>query len=254
MDPVSTENWKSVKLDRSDARALHEQLTDRLLYEFLPKRDVGDRIPTEHEIVEILGVSRVTVRRAIDTLVKRGILVRRRGKGTFVARAKPKIVYEIDRIGPFLDAIAASGETAEALLLDFNWVHGESVPSCFPPRSSALVYSRVYVTEGAPHALLQISVPQRIGEHISRADASSSGIYKLLRERVGAIPARANFSISTEMPNADLVRKLKTSPTSPLLVVERTSYDAKGVAIENTIHYLLPEVYRLNVNITSFKN
>jgi GntR family transcriptional regulator len=209
----------------------------------------GQQIPTEEAICQTYGLSRVTVRRAIQTLVDQGLLIRRQGKGTFLAPPKPRITYEIDRLGPFMDAFASSSEPVSARLIDFRWISGKQVPECFGTASSVLLYERIYETAGAPHGFLQITMPPSLGERVSRADAASNGVYQILREKLGVEPFRASFNISSELPDAALAARLAVSPTTPLLSLERISYDAQNVAIERTIHHLLPEVYKLSVNV-----
>ncbi|SHG60082.1 GntR family transcriptional regulator [Bradyrhizobium erythrophlei] len=240
---------ESFELERGNPRALHEQLSDRLKSEFLSTYSSGQQIPTEEAICQSYGLSRVTVRRAIQTLVERGLLIRRQGKGTFLARPKPRITYEIDRLGPFMDAFASSSEPVSASLVDFKWATGKQVPKCFSTSSSVLVYERIYQTAGTPHGFLQITMPAFLGERVGRADAAENGVYQILREKLGIEPFRASFNISTELPDAALAAHLVVSPTTPLLSLERISYDAQDVAIERTMHHLLPEVYQLSVNV-----
>jgi GntR family transcriptional regulator len=240
---------ESVELRREDPRALHEQLSARLRADFLSAHPPGQQIPTEEAICQTYNLSRVTVRRAIQTLVDQGLLIRKQGKGTFLAPPRPRITYEIDRLGPFMDAFAASGEQVAAHLVDFYWGTEKQVPACFPPAKSVLLYERLYETAGNPHGYLKIAIPAHLGEHISRADTANSGVYRILREKVGVEPYRASFNISSELPDHTLATRLKVSPTTPLLSLERISYDAKGEALERTVHHLLPEVYKLSVNV-----
>lgn len=250
MKPKSNRQPKGAALARDNARPLHEQLSGRLRAELLFAYRAGDQIPTEEAIGGTYGLSRVTVRRAIQTLVDSGVLIRRQGKGTFVAAPKPRITCEIDRLGPFMAAFAASGENVSVRLFDFAWVSGEQVPAKFEGHENALIYNRVYNTEGAPHASLRIALPGPLGEKVSRGDAAKMGIYQILQEKVGVTPWRANFLISSELPDAQLAERLRVSPTTPLLMLERVSFDKKGNVIEQTIHHLLPEVYKLSVNVT----
>lgn len=236
-------------LDRDNARALHEQLSDRLRTELLSSRQADEQIPTEKEIGEIFGLSRITVRRAIQTLVEQGVLIRRQGKGTFIARPKPRIVYHIDRFGPFMAAFANTEEKVSVKLLDFAWVKGEAVPRAFKGEQSALAYDRLYETDGIPHALICVTLPGRLGDRVTRTDASTMGVYQILQERLRVPPVRASVDISSELPDASLARKLRVSPSSPLLRIERVSYDQKGAVIESTTHHLLPEVYKVSVNV-----
>ena len=239
------------ELERGHPRALHEQLSDRLTSELLSAYSAGQQIPTEQAIGQNYGLSRVTVRRAIQTLVDRGLLIRRQGKGTFLAHPKPRITYEIDRLGPFMDAFASSSEPVSAHLVDFRWASGKDVPDCFGTASSVLLYQRIYETAGVPHGFLQITLPAFLGERVTRADTALNGVYKILREKLGVEPVRASFNISSELPDAALAARLAVSPTTPLLALERISYDAQDVAIERTIHHLLPEVYKLSVNVAA---
>jgi len=236
-------------LRRGDPRALHEQLSARLRAEFLSSYPPGHQIPTEEAICQTYSLSRVTVRRAIQTLVDQGLLIRRQGKGTFLAQPRPRITYEIDRLGPFMDAFATSDEEVRAHLVDFYWGTEKQVPACFAPAKSVLLYERVYETGGTPHGFLQIAIPAHLGEHISRADTAQIGVYQILKEKVGVEPYKASFNISSELPNQTLAARLGVSSTTPLLLLERISYDAKGSVLERTVHHLLPEVYKLSVNV-----
>jgi GntR family transcriptional regulator len=244
-----TTTGEAANLRRGDPRALHEQLSARLRTEFLATHPPGEQLPTEEAICQTYGLSRVTVRRAIQTLVDQGLLIRRQGKGTFIAPPRPHITYEIDRLGPFMDAFAASGEQVTAHLVDFYWGTEKQVPECFAPAESVLLYERLYETGGTPHGFLQIAIPPHLGERISKADTACLGVYQILRERLGVEPYRASFNISSALPDHILAGRLGVSPTTPLLSLERISYDAKGEAVERTIHYLLPEVYKLSVNV-----
>lgn len=129
---------------RQSPRALHEQLTDRLRAELASGYRAGDRIPTEGAIMQAHHLSRVTVRRALQTLVDDGVLVRRQGKGTFLAGQRPRVVHRIDRFGPFLDAFSASGVQVEVTLLDFRWEAPEVLPAVLRAgQRKALAYDRL---------------------------------------------------------------------------------------------------------------
>jgi GntR family transcriptional regulator len=236
------------KLERGTARALHEQLSDWLKSEFRARYAPGDQIPTEDEICRTYSLSRVTVRRAIQTLVDGGLLLRRQGKGTFLNQPLPHIVYEIDRFGPFMDALAAFGDQNAVHLLSYDWVSGKDVPACFGDETRALNYARLYETAGTFHAYLQLSLPGRIADRVSRSDTASMGVYQILRERLGIMPARATFTIDTKLPEPQLAQQMRVSPASPLLVLERISHDADDNVIERSIHHLLPDIYQLRVS------
>ncbi len=235
---------------RQSPRALHEQLTDRLRAELAAGYRPGDRVPTEEQIMRAHGLSRVTVRRALQTLVDEGLLVRRQGKGTFLAGRRPRVAHRIDHFGPFLDAFTASGVEVDVTLLDFRWEAAGALPGGFGARKGkALVYDRLYSTDGFAHALNRITLPGLLGEAVTPRHAEAMGVYQILREVLGITPARAEFEIISELPDIALARSLRISPSTPLLVLDRTSFDSGGRAVEHTRHHLLPEVYRLVFDI-----
>jgi GntR family transcriptional regulator len=240
---------KLSRLRRADPRALHEQLSVQLRADVVKNVSAGEQIPTEEAISQAYSVSRVTVRRAIQTLVDQGLLIRRQGKGTFTAAPRPRVTYEIDRLGPFMDAFATSGIKATARLIDFFWSSEEPVTRCFGTSEPALVYERLYETDGIPHGYLKIAIPGPLAERVSRADAETKGVYEILRKRGRIAPVRASFSISSELPDAALAKHLRVSRATPVLSVDRISYSAEGEPIERSLHYLLPDVYKLSVNV-----
>ncbi|GAA5266614.1 GntR family transcriptional regulator [Acidiphilium sp. MT5] len=235
-------------LKRQDSVALHEQLSAELRIEIFASYRPGDQIPTEEEIGARYKLSRVTVRRAIQTLVDQGVLVRRQGKGTFLAQYVPKVTYEIDKFGPFIDAFLSAGEAVNITVVDFNWKN-DTIPEVFRDTTDrVLCYSRLYKTRGTHHAVIQVTLPPELGERISRADTASMGIYELLSTKLGVEPFRADFEISSQLPSDALCQWLRISSNTPILALERTSYDRNNKAIEQTVHYLIPAAYRIKTS------
>lgn len=236
-------------LQRDQGRTLYEQVAELLEDELRRDYVVGERIATEDEIGRRYRVSRVTVRRALQTLAKRGVLVRRQGVGTFVAHKRRGFVYEIGQFGPFLDVFSGEDESVDVKLTAFGWEKGEGWPQLAQREEDILTYERVYSTGGSVHAVLRIAVPKVLGEHISRNDVESMGIYRLLQEHLEAPPLRASYRIGSKLPNDALATVFEVSKTTPLLEVERVSYDKYGNPVECTIHYLLPQMYTLAVRV-----
>ena len=97
-------------LERGCAYSLYEQIADRLRQQLVVNVPPGGQIPTEEALMQAYGVSRSTVRKAMQRLVDESVLVRKQGKGTFVSRHLPKIVHSIDRMAPFLETFRQIGE------------------------------------------------------------------------------------------------------------------------------------------------
>ena len=116
------------------------QIEDHIISEIRNGRlKTGDRIPSEAELVRMVGVSRITVTTAIKELTARGILVRRQGKGTFVRRDDPEISEETDG---FSAAQAGSAASASRKKRNRNrtrsWRTGSSLRILFSAESSVL--------------------------------------------------------------------------------------------------------------------
>lgn len=242
---------EGLNLTRESARTLHEQLTDQLREHLLAGHGVGEQLPTEEDLTKSYGVSRVTVRRAVQTLVSQGILVRRQGKGTFVARRNPQISYPIDCVSPFVETLIASGEVIQTQLLDFRWIEGHDIPEPFRHSGSALTYSRLYISSGTAHAVTRIVMPADLGEQVTRADASAKPVYEILQDKLGIALSRADHIVGCRVPDAKLAKVLGVSPSTFMLVVERTTYDGNVRPVVTTTHYLRPDVYKLTVSVAA---
>ena len=190
-----------MELERGSARALYEQLCDQLRAYLVETADAGAKLPTEESLMQTFSVSRSTVRKAVQRLVDEGVLIRRQGKGTFVARAIPKIVHSIDRLAPFFETFKQAGELLETNVIDFSWEQTPDLPQILGSwERPVLGYKRLYVSSGVPHALTQVYVPLKIGRRMSRADVEQMPIYEILRKRART-RSRAR-RISRELPRA----------------------------------------------------
>ena len=247
--PVRTD--AGAEFSRESARALHEQLADQLRSHLLAGHGIGEQVPTEEDLTKTFGVSCVTVRRAVQTLVSQGILIKRQGKGTFLVRTKPQIVHPIDRLAPFVETFMAHGEAVETRLLDFRWLDGPELPHSFKEAGSALTYSRLYISSGTAHAVTRIVMPKDLGEQVTRADARTRPVYEILQEKLGVSLSRADHIVGCEVPDAKLARDLGVSPSTFMLVVERTTYDGAERPVVTTTHYLRPDVYKLSVSVST---
>lgn len=240
-----------LNLSRGSVRALHEQVADQLREHLLAQHAIGQQVPTEEDLTKAFGVSRVTVRRAVQTLVSQGILIKRQGKGTFLVRTKPQIVHPIDRLAPFVETFMAHGEAVETRLLEFRWLDASELPRAFEGAGSALTYSRLYISSGTAHAVTRIVMPKHLGNQVTRADASTRPVYEILQEKLTVSLSRADHIVGCELPDAKLAHELGVSPSTFMLVVERTTYDDVDRPVVITTHYLRPDVYKLSVSVST---
>ncbi len=244
----------AIELSRGSARTLYEQLTDQLREYLLAQSAVGGQLPTEENLMQMYSVSRSTVRRAIQRLVDEGVLVRRQGKGTFVARPKPKIVHSIDRLAPFMETFKQAGESLETTLIDFSWTETPTLPEKVAHWDlPVLSYRRRYVSGGIPHAVTLVYLPGHLGRRLTRSDIEAMPVYEVLRRKLGVLLSKAEYLVSTRPPSKELSDALDLSPSTSLLVLERITRDDAGDAVEATTHFLRPDVYQLSVEVSNLK-
>ncbi len=237
----------NAELERNSSRSLYEQLVDRLRQHVISATGES-RLPTEIELTRHYQVSRSTVRKAIEQLVGENVIVRRRGKGTFVTRPMPSITHPIDRVAAFYDTFRLAGEDFHTEITGFYWDEGAAIPAELVGwERPVLNIKRLYVSRGVRHAVTHITVPAPIGRKITHDEISSMPIYEVLRGKLGMQLQRAEFLVSCRQPSAEIAEALEISQSGFLLVLDRITRDASGDAVESMTHFLRPDVYKLSV-------
>jgi GntR family transcriptional regulator len=246
--PITRLEKRLQGLQRFSASPLYEQLTDRLR-QHVSAQEPGGQMPTEEELVEMFGVSRSTVRKAIQRLVDESVLMRRQGMGTFVSQPIPKIVHSLDRLAPFMETFRQLGENIKTQVIEFNWIEHPDLPAELDGwERPVLGYQRLYVSRGVPHAITRIRVPIKFGRRMTREDVDSAPIYDILT-KLNVRLAHAEFLVSCRQPLPEISEALEISQSSYLLVLDRITRDQDGEPVEMTTHFLRPDVYQLSVGI-----
>ncbi len=234
-------------LERESATSLYEQIADRLR-QHVSAGEALAQVPTEEALMEMFGVSRSTVRKAVQRLVDEAILVRRQGKGTFVSRPTPKIVHSIDRMAPFMETFRQVGEDIRTEIIEFAWIESPDLPIELAGwERPVLGYQRLYTSRGVPHAITRIRVPGKFGRRMTREEVDSAPIYEILQRKLRVKLTRAEFLVSCRQPTIEISEPLEMSQSSFLLVLDRITRDETGEAVETTTHFLRPDVYQLSV-------
>ncbi|HEV7810846.1 MAG TPA: GntR family transcriptional regulator [Candidatus Limnocylindrales bacterium] len=209
---------------------IEEELAARIERGTIP---AGDRLPGEREIGDEFGVSRMTVRQALARLEQRGLVVRRRSVGTFVA--EPRFRQSATVLRGFFDELAAQGTIAVSKLLSVE----ESVPSPsiaialdLQPGETVYTVTRVRSASSVPIVIERSHFPASIVPGLPREDLEHGSIYRLMERRYDARPVRASQSFEAVAADAHEAQTLAVAIGSPLMRVERTSWDARGRAVE----------------------
>jgi GntR family histidine utilization transcriptional repressor len=183
----------------------------------------GDRIPTEHALVEELDASRMTVNRALRELTQEGVLARRQGSGTFVAPAKLETgLLEIRNIA---DEISARGNIHSSQLLRLEEaIAPEDISKVMSGRNGSRFYHclLLHFENGEPVQLEDRYVnPNLVPDFMSQDFTSETPSAFLLRT---VLYGRADHRISAESASPEQSELLRLSPNEPVLILERHTY------------------------------
>jgi GntR family transcriptional regulator len=222
------------KLERGGSPA-YAQIEERLS-EAIAVGDVGpgDRLPPERELAERLGVSRMTLRQALESLERRGLLLRTVGRrgGTFVAQ--PKIERDLTALAGLTQQLVRQGHQAGARVLSSReGTAGQRTGSALglPPGAGVFEVVRLRLSDGQPLALERSLFPAtRFPGLLDRSLEGS--LYELLERDYGAAPRHAVERLEPVLAEQPAADHLGVRLGAPLLLVERTAYDADGVALE----------------------
>ncbi|WNI18547.1 GntR family transcriptional regulator [Actinacidiphila sp. ITFR-21] len=233
-------------MDRAPSRSAlkRERVRDHLM-ELVESREPGDPIPSERALCEQLGVSRPTLRSAVDELVTTGLLVREHGRGMFVARAK--ITQELVPDASAHRLPQASGSWA-GRVLEFTTVQaGARVGRKLhiSPAAGIVYIARLRLVDGEPMAIEHLHVPAALVPGLGPADMESGDFYDVLRDRYGVRVHEAVQSIEPTVTNEEEARLIGVPVLSPALLFERLTKDAAGRPVEYVHSVYRGDRYRI---------
>lgn len=220
------------------------------LLDLIEQAGPGTALPPERDLALRLGVSRPTVRAAIEDLTRLGLLVRQQGRGTFTSPRK--ITQELTG-----NSAAAFGvPPAEG---DWtSWVVSFDVAPALPPTAARLELepgepvlrvTRVRLVGGEPIAIERLELPAAIVPGLEAADLESGNFYQLLRTRFGVSVHEAVQSIEPSFTNPEQAELLDVPVYTPLLQIERTTRDTTGRIVEVTRSVYRGDRYRITSSL-----
>ena len=193
----------------------------------------GDAIPSERDAAEHLGVSRVTVRKAFTELVHEGVLVQRRGSGTFVQGGTSRIEQPLSRLTSFSEDMKLRGLKTDADWLDRSVglpTPEEALKLSISPGEKVSRFHRLRRAEGLPLAIELAVIPCRF---LDDPFSVGGSLYEALEQR-GFKPVRALQRLHATALSGREAKLLRQQEGSPALFIERISYLSDGRTVEYT--------------------
>jgi GntR family transcriptional regulator len=227
---------------------IEEQLADRIASgEFA----YGERLPPERELTKQLGVSRMTVRAAMDRLAQRNLIVRREGSGTFVA--EPKLRQDTRKLRGFFEDTVGEGESSVSRLLAREDVLAtRHLARVLDVSVGEPLYRnvRIRISRGVPVVLETSYFPAAIVPGLHVTDLERSSIDRLLGKEFNARPVRARQSLEVTVAQGVDADVLGIAVGSPVLLVERVSWDALDRTVEYARDLYRPDRSRFVTELT----
>ena len=235
-------------LDPEDSLPLYQQL-QRGIREAIEKRILGpdDALPSERQLAEDLGISRITVRKAIDGLAAEGLLVSRQGSGNFVCT---RIDKNFAKLTSFSEDMRSRGLKPRSVWLNRAQGHvtpEEALTLRLRPGAPVYRFHRLRFADETPMCLEFATIA---ASALPSLDAVGTSLYEAL-ERAGNRPVRALQRLRALLLNAEQAKLLNAREGDAGLLVERVGFLRDGSAAEFCQTYFRGDTYDFVAELSS---
>lgn len=208
---------------------------ENILREKIKSRELepGDSFPTEVQLVKSYRVSRITVRQALASLEKDGLITRKRGKGSFVTEGQ--VHLEPMKLTGMIEDIIFMGIKTKTKIINFDFVS--------PPKKVAeslkigkddqvLRVERIRLIKGSPVSYTISYIPIDLGDKITIKDLTFQPILNVLEKKCKVKITRGFQIIEATVADSRVASFLEVMTGAPLLKIERTVFDIKNRPVE----------------------
>lgn len=235
-------------LDRSSPIPLYFQVS-KLIENAISTGQLGPgaRLDNEISLAGQFGLSRPTMRRAIQELVDKGLLVRKRGVGTQVVHGQVTRPVELTSL---FDDLARGNQAPRTTLLANETVSASEAVSQLldvPVGATVLRLRRLRFANGEPLAILENYLPENLAD-VGTSDLEKRGLYQLMRAK-GVHIRVAKQRIGARAGTAEECRLLGERKGSPLLTMDRATHDDSGRPVEWGHHVYRASQYSFEVTL-----
>ncbi|MDJ1016688.1 MAG: GntR family transcriptional regulator [Paracoccaceae bacterium] len=212
----------------------------------------GALLPGENRLAERFGVSRVTIRRALDALAADGWIEKRTGAGSIVLPAGGLDRRIAANFATLIPQLVEFDKRTTARLLSFSYGPAPaSVASALSLDEGDQIQTavRVRYSDDQPFSHLTTHVPEDIARNYDEADLATQPLFRLL-ERSGVRVEGAHQSVAATLAAPDVAEALGVAVGSALLSLQRVVRDSNGRGVEHLSALYRPDLFRLEMTLT----
>lgn len=238
-------------LHRDGPVPLHSRIREDLRERIAAEAWKADaRMPSEAELMRHYGVSRITVRQALQALEQQGLIVKVAGKGSFVAGAKP--YQQLARLQGLAEALSPQGHAIRNRILELSRVAADARVATrldVPPGTPVTHIRRVRLLDGQPLSVDLTWLPLDLGDRVAGADLEGRDIFVMLEQDFATPLGHADLALDARPAPAGIAESLGVDSGSPVLHVERLTHDRRGRPIDYENLYCRSDNFQFRLRI-----
>lgn len=232
-----------------DDKPLYLQLVDELEVAIRERMAPNDKLLSERELTQVHGVSRITVRLALQELEKRGLVYKKHGKGTYVSEILDTAV-DLSQAYSFTDQMRKMGKVPRTVILSFrNMQATDFIAQQLQVSCGELVFEieRLRLADEVPMMLERTYVPVSLFPTLTSSRMSEKPLYEIFLEDYGQVVrlAEEEFYASISLDNEAKILGIPSN--SPVLHLVRKTYNDKNRLIEYTFSIARADQFRYKI-------
>jgi GntR family transcriptional regulator len=208
------------------------------------------RLPSERELCERFGVSRMTARQALKELERDGKVFSRVGKGTFVA--EPKIAQQLRKLTGFSQDILTRGARPSSIVVSAQVIPANAhLSNVLKVMQGAEVVelSRLRLSNETPLCIEIAHIPHYLCPDILKNDFAHESLYHVFERDYGYHLVRAEQTMEASLANSQELELLHMSPPASVLRIERLTYNQNSTLLEYVVSVYRGDRYKFNITL-----
>lgn len=240
---------RTEKIKKENRNALYLQIYDDICAKIEAKiLNAGDKLPTEQRLCEIYDVSRVTVRKALDFLIKEGIIYREYSKCAVIAAKKTQ--RDFAKLESLRNAIIKAGKIPTSVITGSQCIPASGTIAGIlkiPEGEPLVAFHRLRLSNGSPVAVQDVYIRRAFCSLSDIRNLGNRSLFDTLETKYDLTIDYADQVLSAKMPTKKQRQELELQSEEPVLFVKRTTYLSNGEALEYAESYYIPNCFELSV-------